>query len=154
MGKKISKFFLLLSPNQIGACCYVECSALTQKGLKTVFDEAIIAILAPKKKKGALKRRLGPRCINCCLITWYSMWVCCSSIHLDKQRPNLELCTKEASEERLCSFSQADHQVSRMQVCYQRSKEKPTLVASSDRLFASKVPSFITIFSTFPCKLL
>ncbi len=54
-------------PFQIGACCYVECSALTQKGLKTVFDEAIIAILAPKK--GALKRRLGPRCINCCLIT-------------------------------------------------------------------------------------
>lgn len=52
---------------EIGACCYVECSALTQKGLKTVFDEAIIAILAPKK--GVLKRRLGPRCINCCLIT-------------------------------------------------------------------------------------
>lgn len=64
-----SFFFFLSPPNQIGACCYVECSALTQKGLKTVFDEAIIAILAPKKKKGALKRRLGPRCINCCLIT-------------------------------------------------------------------------------------
>ncbi|XP_012679241.1 rho-related GTP-binding protein RhoQ isoform X1 [Clupea harengus] len=58
-GQKLAK--------EIGACCYVECSALTQKGLKTVFDEAIIAILAPKK--GALKRRLGPRCINCCLIT-------------------------------------------------------------------------------------
>ncbi|AWP14402.1 putative rho-related GTP-binding protein RhoQ [Scophthalmus maximus] len=43
--------------------------SLTQKGLKTVFDEAIIAILAPKRKKGTLKRRLGPRCINCCLIT-------------------------------------------------------------------------------------
>ncbi|KAJ8418493.1 hypothetical protein AAFF_G00142020 [Aldrovandia affinis] len=58
-GQKLAK--------EIGACCYVECSALTQKGLKTVFDEAIIAILTPKKS--ALKRRLGSRCINCCLIT-------------------------------------------------------------------------------------
>ncbi|XP_072565823.1 rho-related GTP-binding protein RhoQ isoform X2 [Paramormyrops kingsleyae] len=58
-GQKLAK--------EIGACCYVECSALTQKGLKAVFDEAIIAILAPKK--GVLKRRLGSRCISCCLIT-------------------------------------------------------------------------------------
>ena len=61
----ICDFFF--SPSQIGACCYVECSALTQKGLKTVFDEAIIAILTPKKH--TVKKRIGSRCINCCLIT-------------------------------------------------------------------------------------
>ncbi|NXT64623.1 RHOQ protein, partial [Chaetops frenatus] len=54
-------------PVSIGAYCYVECSALTQKGLKTVFDEAIIAILTPKKH--TVKKRIGSRCINCCLIT-------------------------------------------------------------------------------------
>ncbi|GAA5844675.1 hypothetical protein JCM5353_001496 [Sporobolomyces roseus] len=43
----------------IGAVRYLECSALTQKGLKNVFDEAIRAVLAPaprekKKSKGCV----------------------------------------------------------------------------------------------------
>ncbi|XP_077180025.1 rho-related GTP-binding protein RhoJ isoform X2 [Paroedura picta] len=48
----------VLIGTQIGAQCYLECSALTQKGLKAVFDEAILTIFNPKKKK--------PQCAQCC----------------------------------------------------------------------------------------
>ncbi|XP_062375300.1 rho-related GTP-binding protein RhoQ-like isoform X2 [Sardina pilchardus] len=55
---------------EVGARCYSECSALTQQGLKAVFDEAIITILTPKKRKRrALRRRLWPGSHHCCPIT-------------------------------------------------------------------------------------
>ena len=44
----------LAMTKDVGAMKYLECSALTQKGLKNVFDEAIRAVLMPKvvpKKK-------------------------------------------------------------------------------------------------------
>jgi Ras-related C3 botulinum toxin substrate 1 len=44
---------------EIGAVCYKECSALTQDGLKNVFDEAI---------RASLNKKRAPQQAGCCII--------------------------------------------------------------------------------------
>jgi GTPase SAR1 family protein len=45
--------------SEIGAVKYVECSALTQKNLKLVFDEAIRAVLFPSESASKGKKKQG-----------------------------------------------------------------------------------------------
>lgn len=47
----------LAKAKEIGATKYMECSALTQRNLKSVFDEAIRAVLAPKSTNEGKKSR-------------------------------------------------------------------------------------------------
>ncbi|XP_012731565.1 ras-related C3 botulinum toxin substrate 1-like [Fundulus heteroclitus] len=47
----------LAMTKEIGAVKYVECSALTQHGLKTVFDEAVRAVLYAQPSKNPKKKK-------------------------------------------------------------------------------------------------
>ena len=47
---------------EVNAVKYIECSALTQKNLKLVFDEAIRAVLFPEESTGKKNKKSGGGC--------------------------------------------------------------------------------------------
>lgn len=49
-GQNVSTAEGLSLKKQLGACKYLECSALTQKGVQSVFEEAVRAALAPEPR--------------------------------------------------------------------------------------------------------
>ena len=59
--KPVTEEAALLFARNCGAMCYVECSALTQKNLKNVFDFAIIEAMKFKEQKEKKRQRSWKR---------------------------------------------------------------------------------------------
>ena len=49
--------------NEIKAIKYLECSALSSKGLKTVFDDAITAAVFPDQHKAPAGKKKDKKCV-------------------------------------------------------------------------------------------
>ncbi|KAI8839671.1 rac protein [Chytriomyces cf. hyalinus JEL632] len=61
----------MVCSKEIGAVKYLECSALTQKGLKNVFDDAIRAVLAPPQKREKPNKGCQLVVSFCCVVFFF-----------------------------------------------------------------------------------